>query len=397
MNQKGFTHILALFLVVSAILLMGYALVIGFPENTQCGKVLACHGVLLGNTCLGYKSTFVYIDCPNTNHQFSTSSPISTPLVDPTANWKTYTNAQYGYSIKYPSGWIITSKITQPQLSYQPMQTTNIYTTRLLNHEQISVPVSIAIYGRPYPAKSLLQWLETAYARNDLTTVQGGTIFDALSRVYNKGQGILLYNLVQTDSTTTIVDVGSVATNGFFSYGRFILKADNPNIYAIELQLEEFNKNAQLFDVPDSTIVNIFNQILSTFTFTNQNQTTNSSVITPVVNQCGPVLFPNLTWSAPIQGKYIFGGGLDIETLSGYEVTAPLSNPNSQERNAFFSFYETSLQSMGWNQVVIASAPTTLGQTETYKKGQQWLTLEYSSELVNRVNKASIEYNAWCQ
>jgi hypothetical protein len=33
-----------------------------------------------------------------------TTSP--TPTIDPTAGWNTYTNAQYGYSIKYPDGWI---------------------------------------------------------------------------------------------------------------------------------------------------------------------------------------------------------------------------------------------------------------------------------------------------
>lgn len=32
-----------------------------------------------------------------------TSSP--TPTIDLTANWKTYTNDKYGYSIKYPSSW----------------------------------------------------------------------------------------------------------------------------------------------------------------------------------------------------------------------------------------------------------------------------------------------------
>jgi hypothetical protein len=36
-----------------------------------------------------------------------TSSPTSsiTPTSSPTANWKSYSNAQYGYSIKYPPDW----------------------------------------------------------------------------------------------------------------------------------------------------------------------------------------------------------------------------------------------------------------------------------------------------
>jgi hypothetical protein len=32
-------------------------------------------------------------------------SKISTPTPDPTANWKTYTDSKYGYSIKYPTQW----------------------------------------------------------------------------------------------------------------------------------------------------------------------------------------------------------------------------------------------------------------------------------------------------
>lgn len=34
-----------------------------------------------------------------------TTSP--TPILDPTANWKTYQNTQAGISFKYPNGWII--------------------------------------------------------------------------------------------------------------------------------------------------------------------------------------------------------------------------------------------------------------------------------------------------
>jgi len=34
-------------------------------------------------------------------------NPISTPTPDPTANWKTYVNNKYNYSIKYPEDWIL--------------------------------------------------------------------------------------------------------------------------------------------------------------------------------------------------------------------------------------------------------------------------------------------------
>ncbi|HUS59959.1 MAG TPA: PsbP-related protein [Nevskiaceae bacterium] len=39
-----------------------------------------------------------------------TPTPVveATPTPDPTANWKTYTNTKYGYSIKYPEDWSVT-------------------------------------------------------------------------------------------------------------------------------------------------------------------------------------------------------------------------------------------------------------------------------------------------
>lgn len=37
-----------------------------------------------------------------------TPSEIPTPTLDPTENWNTYSNTQYGYSIKYPLNWNVT-------------------------------------------------------------------------------------------------------------------------------------------------------------------------------------------------------------------------------------------------------------------------------------------------
>jgi len=36
-----------------------------------------------------------------------TPEVVATPTPDPTADWKTYTNTKYGYSIKYPNDWMI--------------------------------------------------------------------------------------------------------------------------------------------------------------------------------------------------------------------------------------------------------------------------------------------------
>ncbi len=38
----------------------------------------------------------------------SVASPVPSPTPDVTANWKTYTNAKYNFSFKYPSAWNVT-------------------------------------------------------------------------------------------------------------------------------------------------------------------------------------------------------------------------------------------------------------------------------------------------
>ena len=43
-----------------------------------------------------------YIYTKPTPTPIISASPTSTPIADPTANWKTYTNTKFGYSIKYP-------------------------------------------------------------------------------------------------------------------------------------------------------------------------------------------------------------------------------------------------------------------------------------------------------
>ncbi|MDP3093891.1 MAG: hypothetical protein Q8N16_03965 [bacterium] len=42
-----------------------------------------------------------------TNYQRAQVSPTPTATADPTANWKTYTNTQYEYTIKYPANYLV--------------------------------------------------------------------------------------------------------------------------------------------------------------------------------------------------------------------------------------------------------------------------------------------------
>ena len=37
----------------------------------------------------------------------SSTSPLPSPTPDETANWKTYTNTKYGYTVRYPKEWLV--------------------------------------------------------------------------------------------------------------------------------------------------------------------------------------------------------------------------------------------------------------------------------------------------
>ncbi len=43
----------------------------------------------------------------------------TSPTVDPTANWKTYSNQTYGYEVKYPNNWKVSE--TDSQVNFMPI------------------------------------------------------------------------------------------------------------------------------------------------------------------------------------------------------------------------------------------------------------------------------------
>ncbi len=99
MNQKGFVPILILLFVAAAVIVVGggyYFLKLKTPEQKACTlEAKVCpDGTSVGRT--GPNCEFS--PCP-------ASKTTPTPVSDATANWKTYSNTKYGYTLKYPNDW----------------------------------------------------------------------------------------------------------------------------------------------------------------------------------------------------------------------------------------------------------------------------------------------------
>jgi hypothetical protein len=86
MNQKGFTNII---LVVVIVILIG---VVGYFAFVKKSEPVA------------QQSTPTPTQA--TNAPKSNPTPTPTPA-DPTANWKVYSNTRYAYTIKYPTDWFV--------------------------------------------------------------------------------------------------------------------------------------------------------------------------------------------------------------------------------------------------------------------------------------------------
>lgn len=122
---------------------------------------LVALGIFLAGFMLGQRKIVVELLGPQPISQ-PTPSPtvvVATPTPDPTANWKTYTNTKYGYSIKYP----LTYKKDPTLLDLSrdnPLWLQNIffYTTNPLPGGGPEPWISVIVWKKDFD--SLEVWLE---------------------------------------------------------------------------------------------------------------------------------------------------------------------------------------------------------------------------------------------
>jgi len=83
-----------------------------------------------------------------------------TPASDPTANWSTYINSSYGYSIKYPTDWVATNQgqldpLTPSFIVFNPNVASSSAQSITLSYSTRTAAQLSAIYGAPSSGQSI--------------------------------------------------------------------------------------------------------------------------------------------------------------------------------------------------------------------------------------------------
>lgn len=72
--------------------------------------------LIAGLGYFAYTKGYISINLPKpTSTLIPSTTETSSPTLDPTANWKTYTNSKYGFEIKYPDDYkVVTNETAWP-------------------------------------------------------------------------------------------------------------------------------------------------------------------------------------------------------------------------------------------------------------------------------------------
>ena len=187
-------------------------------------------------------------------------SVVSPTISNPTANWKTYTNTVYGFSIKYPTDWrlvnepIPTGNNSLLDITFTPDPVTNGPGGGMLSGIYVSI-------GTNTKMETL-----TNYVNNDV--VQSTLAYEEKFKS-NSGSNPGGFSPI-TQKALTIDSMPAIQINGLPGAGN-----PGPSIF--------FIKNNNIFTLYwEKTLQpnddQLFNQILSAFKFTDQNQTKNTLI-----------------------------------------------------------------------------------------------------------------------
>ena len=197
---------------------------------------------------IAYFVTFYYSSQP-----LPIPPPPESAVKDLTANWKTYTNTEYGFEVKYPGDWEVWGEFvntTQSGDFVVGIRPKNWLETRM--YDNIS-PMYIAIYKNQYQAKNTESIMSTlgfkslsdgSYGIQDLNTK---TIRPATEIEINGWKGLKGVSSIALSSIENKLDISAVENL------RAFLARDGH--YFVEFTMYPIISNQ------------IFDQILSTFKF----------------------------------------------------------------------------------------------------------------------------------
>ena len=117
MNQRGFVNIILVIVAVALIIGVGYFILVR-------------------------KSTPITQQTPTSSSVSPTPTPTPVPINNVSANWKTYSNDEYKYEIKYPANWKFYYPISVPQEGAKPIPAQDEY-----------VPLKAVVYFEPTDIK----------------------------------------------------------------------------------------------------------------------------------------------------------------------------------------------------------------------------------------------------
>jgi len=133
-------------------------------------------------------------------NQAAASTAAATVSTDPTANWKTYTNTTYNYSIKYPSNLI---------LSEYSKEGVGFYQTAPSSGYEVAAYVSISVIK--LGDQTFAQYLASETASSSRNSITDATV-NGLPAKHNKSEGMTEYDSYLIQSGTNVIDFNAIGT-----------------------------------------------------------------------------------------------------------------------------------------------------------------------------------------